>query len=332
MRIPMVWAMVWTFAGGLFAAEDPLQALFPKADQVLAEGTGVQVTRSELDEAAKVFLMNNAAEGVAAVGGAGAVEEQLLHELLFSKLAAARATAEDKSGAYKVAKDAYERQRGKYSNARAFEVRIAAMGITTNSFRKRLYDEALAKGVLLRELAPQLVILDAQVRKFYDDNLTRWTTPEQVRVSQILFITRNAGTGAELSAADKAVKLQTAQAVLRRVLAGEDFARLMAQFSDDAETKANGGDYTFARGAMPAEIERVSFAMQPGMVSEVLQTDAGYHILRLLERKPAQVKPFEELKPTIRTAMMEEEVGKRLPDYYARLYQAAAVKITLVKN
>lgn len=325
----VVFGMMLALAGQVIAADDPLQSLFQKADKVIAEGTNMKLMRTELEEATKIFLMNNAAEGVTPVTDAKAMEQQILHELVFSKLTALRANTEDKSAAYKGAKEGYENQRARYSNARAFDVRIAAMGITTNAFRKRLYDEALAKGVMLREVGTQVVIVDAVVRKFYDDNLARWTTPEQVRVSQILLSTRNATTGAELSDADKAAKLQVAEGVLRRVLAGEDFGKLMAQFSDDTDTKNTRGEYTFAKGTMPAEIDRVSFAMQPGMVSRVVQTDLGYHIIRLLERKPVKVTPFEELKVVIRTAMLEEEAAKRLPDYYARLCKDAALKVHL---
>ncbi len=91
--------------------------------------------------------------------------------------------------------------------------------------------------------------------------------------------------------------LATAQALLAQIQAGADFGQLAQQASLDTLTKANGGDLGwFPRGTLPSkELEDAAFSLQPGQVSNVIQSAFGYHILQVLERDPARPLEGEQL-------------------------------------
>ena len=142
---------------------------------------------------------------------------------------------------------------------------------------------------------------DAEVRAFYDQNRYRFETPDRVHPSHILFLTVNPNTGAALSDAEKAAKKELANEVLAKVKAGEDFAALARQYSEDPGTKEEGGDLGWvARGQMgTASFEDPTFALQPGQVSDVVETEFGFHIIKMNERESAVRRPIDEVREEI---------------------------------
>lgn len=144
-------------------------------------------------------------------------------------------------------------------------------------------------------------ISDAEIRNFYDQNRFRFETPDRVHPSHILFLTINPDTGAALTDAEKAAKKTLANEVLAKVKAGEDFAALARQYSEDPGTKDAGGDLGFvARGQMgSASFEDPTFALQPGQVSDVVETEFGFHVIKMNERETAVRRPLEEVREEI---------------------------------
>jgi len=329
MKVNRLLAVIVAILGTIWMPADELDDLFPKSNKVVAEGGGVKVFRLELDAAVKFALMNAAAEDAPITADIGSLEEQLLHELVFSRLADMRATQNDRSQAYTRAKETYNNQLAGYTRAKTFNLRVAAMGISTNAYRKRLYDEALARAVMQRELTSKIEITEGQCRKFYQDNKVNWTEPEQVRVQHVLLATMNPATGLELSEADKVRKLQVAEHVRNLAMQKQKFADLVLNFSEDPGTRRSGGEYTFARGMMAPEFERVSFALQVNQISRVVETQFGYHIIRMVQRIPKKVKPFIEMQKGIRTYLGQQEASARLPVYYKKIREGAGVKVTL---
>src|SRR5262249_39933998 len=123
--------------------------------------------------------------------------------------------------------------------------------------------------LLLPRINPLTVPLTkARVEKYYRDQLDRYSSPDLVRARHILVAPQGDGPDALDRARTKA------QGLLERARGGEDFADLARKYSDDAPTKASGGDLgEFARGAMRPEIEDVAFRLQPGEVSDLVHTD-----------------------------------------------------------
>lgn len=154
---------------------------------------------------------------------------------------------------------------------------------------------------------------DADLHKFYEDNTARFRTEAQVRVSHIFIAAaRNA------SASDKAAAKAKAEQLLAEVTAHPDqFAQIAEKNSQDAPSAAKGGDLGYVtRGSTaggPA-FDDAAFALKPGELSKVVESDLGYHILKATDVKPAVVKPFDEVKNSIATELKQQFAAKAFSD------------------
>jgi peptidyl-prolyl cis-trans isomerase D len=143
-----------------------------------------------------------------------------------------------------------------------------------------------------------------QVESYYQANLQQFANPEQVHAQHIL-----------LKTADKdAAKVRTQiDAILKEVKApGADFASLARKYSEDDASKGSGGDLGFfGRGSMVKPFEDAAFAMEPGQISEVVQTDFGFHVIKVLEKRAAGQRPLAEVKDQITEQLKWQQAQER---------------------
>ena len=134
----------------------------------------------------------------------------------------------------------------------------------------------------------KVAVPPADIERAYNNNSEQYTTPEQVRASHILMKTEGKD--------DAAVKAK-AEDLLKQAKAGSDFAELAKKHSEDEGSAKSGGDLDyFQRGKMVAEFDQAAFAMQPGQVSDLVKTQYGYHIIKLVDRKPAATRTLAEVR------------------------------------
>jgi len=137
----------------------------------------------------------------------------------------------------------------------------------------------------------KVVVPPADIERSYNDSIEQYSSPEQVRASHILLKTEGKD--------DAAVKAK-AEDVLKQAKAGADFAALAKKYSEDESNAKNGGDLDyFGRGRMVPEFDAAAFAMEPGQISDLVKTQYGYHIIKLVEKKPGTMRPLAEVRDQI---------------------------------
>lgn len=145
------------------------------------------------------------------------------------------------------------------------------------------------------------------VQKFYENNVKRYTADEERRASHILI-----KAGADMSAADKAKAKAKAEELLaeaRKNPAG--FAELAKKNSQDPGSAERGGDLDFfGKGAMVKPFEDAVYALKKGEISNVVQSDFGYHIIMLTDLRGGQVRPFETVKAEIESELRRQQAQK----------------------
>jgi peptidyl-prolyl cis-trans isomerase D len=143
-----------------------------------------------------------------------------------------------------------------------------------------------------------------EIEAFYNANLQQFSNPEQVHALHILFKTGDK---------DAAAVKKQAESVLKEAKApGADFAALARKYSEDEASKGSGGDLNFfGRGAMVKPFEDAAFAMSPGQISDLVQTDYGYHIIKVLEKRPAGQRPLAEVKDQIAEQLKWQQAQER---------------------
>ena len=144
-----------------------------------------------------------------------------------------------------------------------------------------------------------------ELQALYDERSREFNTPEQVRARHILFsIPRDADD------AKKAEIRGLAEATLERVRAGEDFAALAEELSQDPGSKSEGGDLGFfGRGQMVPPFEEAAFALDAGSISELVETSFGLHIIRTEEKRDAQEQTFDEVKQQLARDLLSAEAA-----------------------
>ncbi len=144
----------------------------------------------------------------------------------------------------------------------------------------------------VEQVRAQTTVPANETEAFYKENLTQYQTPGQVRASHILL---------ETEGKDAAVVQTLAEEVLAKAKApGADFAALATQYSNDEGSRENGGDLDyFGRGRMVPAFEQVAFTLQPGMISDLVKTDFGFHIIKVVDSKPEITRPLDEVRAQI---------------------------------
>ncbi len=156
-------------------------------------------------------------------------------------------------------------------------------------------------------IAGQAAVAEADVKAYYDQNQGRYGTEEQRRASHILITPEGS---------DKAAARKKAEGILASLKSNPgDFAKIAKEQSKDPGSAAQGGDLGFfGKGMMVKPFEDTAFTLKAGETSEVVETDFGYHIIRVTEIKPAQVKPLADVRAEIEKELRTQQAQKRFAE------------------
>jgi peptidyl-prolyl cis-trans isomerase C len=303
---------------------DKLAGLFP--DKVIAKGKGVEVNRSQLDDEIIRFKAQVAGRNQNLPPEQMAMmERQLLEQLIQVQLLKAKATEADKAAGKTIADKRFEEAKTKLGSEDALNRQLKLMNVTREEVLAKWTESAIAESVLKREL--KVNITDAEAKKFYDENPAKFEEPEMVRASHILLMTTDPKTNAELTEDQKAAKRKEMESLLKRARAGEDFAKLAKEYSEDPGSKDKGGEYTFPRGQMVPEFDAAAFSLATNQVSDIITTRFGFHIIKLSEKIPAKKVEYDKALTNIKEGLTQQALQKQFPDYMAKLKQDAGVEI-----
>jgi peptidyl-prolyl cis-trans isomerase D len=172
----------------------------------------------------------------------------------------------------------------------------------------------LADSAKLREA---IQISDAELRNFYQQNLSNYQLQEMVRAAHILFKTEGKSPGEV-----EKIKAKATQ-VLLQAKKGEDFAGLARKYSEDT-TATNGGDLGFFRkGQMVPPFESAAFSLGVDAISDLVTTNFGFHIIKVLQKQPAQTQKFEEvvslIKPSLQQRKAEQAAQESADKAFSRI-------------
>jgi len=117
--------------------------------------------------------------------------------------------------------------------------------------------------------------------------------------------------------------------VLVRAKAGEDFSKLVKEFSDDPQTKDKNGELTFTKGGgdVPPQFEAATFSLKPGQITDLVQTVFGFDIIKLIETIPPAKVPLDKVHDDILERLQRQSAQEKLPDFVANLRKEAGVQI-----
>jgi peptidyl-prolyl cis-trans isomerase C len=198
--------------------------------------------------------------------------------------------------------------RARFPDEETFTKQLANEGMTVDELRSRMSRDMSVEKFIDTEVAPRAQVTEEAKKKFYSENTEQMTRPEQAHVSHILI---RADAGATAEARDQAK--QKAESLLQQIQSGGDFAALARENSDDPGSKASGGDLSWvSRGQTVPPFEAAAFALKPGEVSGLVETQFGYHIIQLAELRPSTVMPYEEVAARIEQFLGQQRLQEEI--------------------
>ena len=267
--------------------------------QMLVDSMGPQRAGqfATLDAARMKTVVNQAAEQI---GG---------RRLLLNAAAAAQKTA-----TLEEIKTALDAQYAGAGGEEKFIELLKSNGMTLDTLKKGITEDLTLKKYLDGILAPAGQVAAAEVQKAYQEDKT-------ASVRHILLVTQGK------TAAEKAAARKKIEDILAEARKGGDFAELAKKYTEDEGSKANGGLYEdFPRGKMVKPFEEAAFSVPVGQISGVVETDFGYHIIKVENRKK-ETKPFDEVKAALEAQIKQRKEMAALETYMAGLKKQAGYKL-----
>jgi parvulin-like peptidyl-prolyl isomerase len=211
----------------------------------------------------------------------------------------------------------------KFASPEDFQKALARQNTTEAEYRKNIEDNMRMQKLLDRAVTDAPPPTEEELRKYYDENPEKFRMPERVRASQILLRTDAKNTMEQNAGIKKQLEGIRADIENRKIT----FAEAARKYSEDPATAREGGDlHFFTRGQMSKPFEDVAFAMNPGTVSPVIRTSAGFHIIQVTEIRPAGKELFEDAKSAIQAFLDKVDRQKAVQKYVDGLKQKATIE------
>ena len=172
-------------------------------------------------------------------------------------------------------------------------------------------------------ISPTVSVTSQQVDAYYRENLERFQEPDSVHASHILIRAASDATPEE-----KAGARAKAAAILAQARQGIDFATLARQHSEDSGSTSKGGDLgTFGRGQMEPAFEAAVFALKATGLSELVETDYGFHVIKLHEHRTARTAPLSDVRGDITELLTQRLQQEKLEAFIKQARTRARVEV-----
>ena len=202
-----------------------------------------------------------------------------------------------------------------------FVALLQQSGTTLKRYQQTAHDQELISEFKQSRIMPKVSVTDAEVKKFYDDNPNYFEKPEEVRAQHILIkVPPNATEAQKKEAKAKA------EAARQRALKGEDFSALAKELSEGPSAPRGGELGFFDRNTMVKPFADAAFALKVGEISPVVETQFGYHVIKVEEHRPAHKQSLDEVQLPIRNYLTQEKVNEQLTELVNKLKSSAKIE------
>jgi peptidyl-prolyl cis-trans isomerase C len=288
---------------------------------VLARVNGETVTRTELEE----YVRNLEGQAGSPIPAdqrdriyRGVIDQLVGYKLLLQEAKARKVAVPDADVDARIAE-----VKKQFPSEDLFMQTLIDRKMTLESIRADARRDMSIARLIDAEIAPRIAVKPAQVEDFYKNNPDKFQQPERVRASHILITTPE-----NADAATKAQAKSRAQQILKDIKAGKDFAALARQHSQDPGSAVNGGDLGFfPQGQMVGPFNDAAFSLKPGATSDLVETQFGYHIIRVAEKQPARTMPLEEMRPRIEEYLQHQNRESETESFVKALRAKSKVEI-----
>ena len=212
--------------------------------------------------------------------------------------------------------------RQQFGTEAAFKKALGDQETTLDRLREDARADLAVAKLLDDEVTRHVAVSPSEISAFYEKNPDRFQQPEMVRASHVLVIIPPGSDDAA-----KAALRGRAEMALKAAKSGKDFAALAKQYSDDASAQRGGDLGFFPKSEMVPAFADVAFSLPPGQISEIVETQFGYHVIKVTGRQPARTVPFAEVTSQIEEFLEQQQRQTRAKAFVDALKARGKIEI-----
>jgi peptidyl-prolyl cis-trans isomerase C len=292
------------------------------ADNKVAEVNGSVITKAQFDsEMSRVNARLEVAGQTPSTSQREEIRKEVLknlidRELLLQESARKKITVDDPSVAEQI-----ESLKKRFPGEGEYKEWLTMIGFSEEELKSRIKEEMAIKRLVDEEIVAKIAVSEKEAKEYYDNNPNSFSQAEQVQASHILIaFDQKAGAPAKEAARKKIEEIE------ERLKKGEDFSALAKEFSQCPSSEKGGDLGYFERGQMVPPFEDAAFALEPGTVSGIVETQFGYHLIKSVDKKPATTILYSDISEQLQQYLKNEKVKKETPIYLSNLKAKAEVK------
>jgi parvulin-like peptidyl-prolyl isomerase len=302
--------------------------LFTGCDKTLARVDGIEIKQNEVDIYMN-FIKSQSTDGELTISEEElkALQVNIIDSLIVIKLLEEYA---DKNGITVSSQEVDERLAtviDSYASEEDFEENLKNMGIDRDFLESELKSQILRRKIY-DAVTTDIIITDQQAKQYYDDNKeSLYLVPARVKASHILAAFPWIKDGSEESEEGREEALRKIETVEDKLKNGGDFEELAKQYSDDDMTAEDGGDLGYiSKGQTVEEFEEALFSLDEGEVSGIIETEYGFHIIKILDRQEEYYQDFEEVEENIKVYLSDLHKLEEYNDFIFSLIEDADIE------
>ncbi len=291
-------------------------------DAIVATVDTEPILRSDLIRQAAPLVGSDVAAGEALDG---ALVDEVLDQAIEQRILYRQAVLQGLDVPEDVLESRIQSFRDNFESGEEFRRAVEDSGATMSEFREQIRKQLLAIAMASRkrnEFSEEAVISEAELRQYYQDNRDAFGQPARVQLRRIFL---SAGS----DPAERARAQARLEALRDEVQTGADFAALAGQHSEGPDADTGGLVGWVQRGDLVPALEEATFALSEGELSEVVETQFGYHLLLAEQVREPGTASFDDLRTEIEPMLREEYAAERYANWIQELRKRSRVRIFL---
>ena len=205
-----------------------------------------------------------------------------------------------------------------------FKKALAEQDITMEEYREQMKNEMERLRLLDAEVKSKVQVKEKEIESYYKEHMDNFNTPPEVRLQQILLMIPSGASEQEISQIRG-----RAEEIVQKIKKGEDFTSLVRLYSQDSSAATGGDIGFFKQGELMPAINEVAFSLYIGEASSVIQTSAGFHIIKVLEKRERQKMTEEERNKEIWDILYTQNMDDMFKQWLKELRRKSFIEISL---
>jgi peptidyl-prolyl cis-trans isomerase C len=249
------------------------------------------------------------------------LRESILNQLIAEELIYQEALSQGIEPSEETTNQQYEQMRAQFATDEEWAQALAENNTNEEDLRYQIERNQLIQEIITTELSDVAEVTPEEIQTFYDENPQYFETGEQVAARHILISTEG------LNDEEKTEARARAEGIKADLDAGADFAQTAIDKSEGPSGPRGGDLGTFGRGQMVPEFEQAAFDLEVGEISDIVETQFGYHIIQVTEKIDSGTTPVDEVSPSIEQYLAQQKQADALDAYVEELRADADVVI-----